>query len=81
MRIGTSSNERGASGTGAPWLLSGGRALTASAPFGVMGIVNLTPDSFYDGGLHAAPHAGLAHALRLHAQGADILDLGAERRS
>ncbi|GKG94847.1 dihydropteroate synthase [Desulfovibrionaceae bacterium] len=78
MRIGTSSNERGASGTGAPWLLSGGRALTVSAPFGVMGIVNLTPDSFYDGGLHAAPHAGLAHALRLHAQGADILDLGAE---
>lgn len=48
------------------------------APFGVMGIVNLTPDSFYDGGAHATAEAGLAHALRLHGQGADILDLGAE---
>lgn len=48
------------------------------APFGVMGIVNLTPDSFYDGGAHAEPKAGLAHALRLQGEGADILDLGAE---
>ncbi len=62
----------------APWLVRGGRALTASAPFGVMGIVNLTPDSFYDGGAHAGPHAGLTHALHLLDQGADILDLGAE---
>lgn len=48
------------------------------APFGVMGIVNLTPDSFYDGGAHATAEAGLAHALRLHGEEADILDLGAE---
>jgi len=43
-----------------------------------MGIVNLTPDSFYDGGAHEAPEAGMRHALRLLEQGAHILDLGAE---
>ncbi|MDY0259702.1 MAG: dihydropteroate synthase [Desulfovibrio sp.] len=43
-----------------------------------MGIVNLTPDSFYDGGVHHMPPAGLEHALILLEQGADILDLGAE---
>ncbi len=43
-----------------------------------MGIVNLTPDSFYDGGAHADAEAGLGHALLLLAQGADILDLGAQ---
>jgi dihydropteroate synthase len=43
-----------------------------------MGIVNLTPDSFYDGGRHASTGAGLAHALRLHGEGADIVDFGAE---
>jgi len=44
----------------------------------VMGVVNLTPDSFSDGGRLLAPEAALAHALALIAQGADILDLGAE---
>jgi dihydropteroate synthase len=43
-----------------------------------MGIVNLTPDSFYDGGAHNEPDAALRHALLLLEQGADILDLGAE---
>ena len=43
-----------------------------------MGIVNLTPDSFYDGGRHDRPDTGLSHALTLRDQGADILDLGAE---
>jgi dihydropteroate synthase len=43
-----------------------------------MGIVNLTPDSFYDGGLHNDPHAALRHALLLLEQDADVLDLGAE---
>lgn len=60
------------------WVVRGGRALTLSAPFGIMGIVNLTPDSFHDGGQYAVPSAGLAHALHLLEQGADILDLGAE---
>ncbi|MFM7972619.1 MAG: dihydropteroate synthase, partial [Betaproteobacteria bacterium] len=43
-----------------------------------MGIVNLTPDSFSDGGQHDAPEAALAHAQRLVEEGAHILDLGGE---
>jgi len=44
----------------------------------VMGIVNVTPDSFSDGGQHAGPEAGPAHGLTLLEQGADILDIGGE---
>lgn len=44
----------------------------------VMGIVNLTPDSFSDGGQHAQVSHALRHAELLLAQGADILDIGAE---
>jgi dihydropteroate synthase len=47
-------------------------------PVRVMGVVNVTPDSFSDGGRHAAPEAALAHARRLIAEGADILDIGGE---
>ncbi|MFT4192468.1 MAG: dihydropteroate synthase [Comamonas sp.] len=43
-----------------------------------MGIVNVTPDSFSDGGRHASTGAALAHAEALLAQGADILDIGGE---
>ena len=44
----------------------------------VMGIVNVTPDSFSDGGLYARPADALAHCERLVAEGADILDIGGE---
>jgi dihydropteroate synthase len=44
----------------------------------VMGIVNVTPDSFSDGGRHDAPRAALAHCETLIRQGADILDIGGE---
>ena len=44
----------------------------------VMGIVNVTPDSFSDGGLHDAAGAAVAHGLRLVEQGADWLDIGGE---
>ena len=44
----------------------------------VMGIVNVTPDSFSDGGLHASTAAAIAHARRLIADGADTLDIGGE---
>ncbi|QIM52086.1 dihydropteroate synthase [Hydrogenophaga crocea] len=44
----------------------------------VMGIVNVTPDSFSDGGRHAGTAAALAHAEALLAQGAHILDIGGE---
>lgn len=44
----------------------------------VMGIVNVTPDSFSDGGMFFDADRAVAHALELTAQGADILDLGGE---
>jgi len=43
-----------------------------------MGIVNVTPDSFSDGGRFLDPRAAVAHGLELVAQGADILDVGGE---
>jgi len=44
----------------------------------VMGIVNITPDSFSDGGEHASTSAALRHCERLIEEGADILDIGGE---
>src|SRR5499426_688378 len=44
----------------------------------VMGIVNVTPDSFSDGGQFAAIDAAVAHGLKLAAEGADLLDIGGE---
>ncbi len=44
----------------------------------IMGVVNITPDSFSDGGLYLAPEAAVAHGIRLLDEGADLLDLGAE---
>lgn len=44
----------------------------------LMGIVNITPDSFSDGGKHNSTSAAIAHAQRLLSEGADILDLGGE---
>jgi dihydropteroate synthase len=44
----------------------------------VMGVLNVTPDSFSDGGHFAAPERALAQARRMIAEGADIIDIGAE---
>ena len=44
----------------------------------VMGIVNVTPDSFSDGGRHVSAAESIAHALKLVEEGADILDIGGE---
>ncbi|KWT85214.1 MULTISPECIES: dihydropteroate synthase [unclassified Variovorax] len=44
----------------------------------VMGIVNVTPDSFSDGGAHASTDAALRHCVQLVEEGADILDIGGE---
>jgi dihydropteroate synthase len=44
----------------------------------IMGIVNVTPDSFSDGGLHLDPEKATAHALRLLEEGAEIIDIGGE---
>jgi len=44
----------------------------------VMGVVNVTPDSFSDGGAHLDSGAAIAHGMRLHDEGADIVDVGGE---
>lgn len=44
----------------------------------VMGVVNVTPDSFFDGGRYARTDAAIGQALRLVEEGADLLDIGAE---
>jgi dihydropteroate synthase len=44
----------------------------------VIGIVNVTPDSFSDGGEHDSPEAAIAHGLKLAEEGADALDVGGE---
>ena len=44
----------------------------------VMGVLNLTPDSFSDGGQFLDPDKAIAHARRMIAEGADIIDVGAE---
>ena len=60
-----------------PQLDCAGRVLRLDRPQ-VMGIVNVTPDSFSDGGAHAGAEAAIAHGLRLAAEGADVLDIGGE---
>lgn len=44
----------------------------------IMGILNVTPDSFTDGGQHNAPDAALRHAQQMQGQGADLIDVGGE---
>ena len=74
--------------------ISGGHAAAAKADFAtapnvlrdllnkgrplVMGVLNVTPDSFSDGGRFLDPAAAIAQAQRLAAEGADIIDIGAE---
>ncbi len=60
-----------------PQLDCAGRPLRLDRPR-VIGIVNTTPDSFSDGGLHADVEAAVAHGLQLAGEGADALDIGGE---
>lgn len=60
-----------------PWRLRT-RALELGRRTLIMGVVNITPDSFSDGGAFLEPEAAVAHALHLLEEGADLLDLGAE---
>lgn len=59
-----------------PWKI-GNKVLPCKPPL-IMGIVNVTPDSFFDGGKHNKPDAAYEHALMLLEQGAKILDIGGE---
>jgi len=56
----------------------GSRALQLGKRTLIMGVVNVTPDSFSDGGLHLDREAAVAHALQLLADGAHIIDIGGE---
>ncbi len=60
-----------------PQLDCNGRILRLDRPR-VMGIVNVTPDSFSDGGAHDTLESAVAHGLQLAAEGADVLDIGGE---
>ena len=53
------------------------RSLSLDWPL-VMAILNVTPDSFSDGGQFAGPEAAIAYGLEMVRQGADILDIGGE---
>jgi len=55
-----------------------GRLIEFSGRPLIMGVVNVTPDSFFDGGRYLDATAAVAHALRLVEEGADLLDIGAE---
>src|SRR5712692_5128074 len=56
----------------------GGRSLEVGKRTLVMGIVNVTPDSFSDGGQHLTADKAVAHVLKLLDEGADMVDIGGE---
>lgn len=60
-----------------PSLDCAGRILKLDRPR-IVGVINVTPDSFSDGGQHATTQAAVAHGLRLVEEGADALDIGGE---
>jgi dihydropteroate synthase len=56
----------------------GGKSLDFSVKTGIMGILNVTPDSFYDGGRYIDPEAAVDRAHQMVAEGADIIDIGGQ---
>lgn len=66
------------SAAGWVWSLAHGRDLALGERALVMGILNVTPDSFSDGGRFDRPGAALEHAQRMLEEGADIIDIGGE---
>jgi dihydropteroate synthase len=60
------------------WQIARGRTLPIGERTLVMGILNVTPDSFSDGGEFLSPDKALAHAEQMIAEGADIIDVGGE---
>lgn len=60
------------------WFLAKGHKIDCRTRPLIMGIVNVTADSFYDGGRYLKPDRAIAHAMELIAQGADLIDIGGE---
>lgn len=60
------------------WKISGGRTLLIGERTLVMGVLNVTPDSFSDGGEFFSFNSALAHAEQMIVEGADIIDVGGE---
>lgn len=60
------------------WQIAGGRSLSIGTRTLIMGILNVTPDSFSDGGEFFSLDTALAHAEQMIAEGADIIDIGGE---
>lgn len=60
------------------WLTCRGRTLDFSAKTGIMGILNVTPDSFYDGGRYVDMPAALERAHQMVEEGVDIIDIGGQ---
>src|SRR3989442_10846587 len=60
------------------WHISGGTTLPIGERTLVMGVLNVTPDSFSDGGEFLSLESALAHAEKMIAEGADIIDIGGE---
>ncbi len=60
------------------WFSAKGREIHCKGRPLIMGVVNVTADSFYDGGQYMEPERAIAHALELIEQGADIIDVGGE---
>lgn len=73
----TGGQSPGVIGTGSATPLVLGRLLELKRPI-VMGILNVTPDSFSDGGQFIDPKAAIKHAKRMIEEGADIIDVGGE---
>ena len=60
------------------WKLAHGRTLTLGPKGVLMAIINVTPDSFSDGGLNASTDDAVRNALRALEEGAEIIDIGGE---
>lgn len=60
------------------WALAHGRSIELGPAARIMGVLNVTPDSFSDGGLFSASDAAIAQAERMIREGADIVDVGGE---
>jgi len=60
------------------WLLGGGKSLVMGGRPRIMGILNLTPDSFYDGSAYRDVNSAIDHAARMVEEGADLIDVGGE---